>query len=191
MKFLQGRKLLKYAGLIVLAMLVMVGCQKDPLGVSSESNDTVINQHKTYRRADQLKFLTSKINRLDKRFSSHQLITKAQGGNIIAGDDTSGYSALYFKPGDVPQDTMITFNWDSNGYITDLFPHGIVFNSPVEIELSYKHADLTGIDESRLKIWYYDESIDKWELIGGEVDTTQKVISGYIHHFSRYAVASE
>jgi hypothetical protein len=191
MNSLQGCKFLKIAGAFFLALLLLVGCQKDPYAISNESNETTMSQPKTYRRADQLKFLTSKINRLNKRFSTQQFITNAVGGNIIAGDDTSGYSALYFKPGDVPQDTLITFNWDSHGYITDLFPHGIVFNTPVKIELSYKHADLTGIDESRLKIWYYDESINKWELIGGEVDTTQKVISGYIHHFSRYSVASE
>jgi Ni,Fe-hydrogenase I large subunit len=188
MKSLQGCKIVKALVALFLAVLILVGCQKDPY---SNSNESPVDQPKIYRTAEQLKFLTSKIKRLNKSFSTQQFITKAQGGTITAGDDTSGYSSLYFKRGDVPQDTLITFKWDSQGYITDLFPHGIVFNSPVEIILSYKHADLTGIDESKLHIWYYDENVNKWELIGGKVDTTNKVIKGYIHHFSRYAVASD
>jgi len=70
-------------------------------------------------------------------------------------------------------------------------PHGTTFNNPVAIRLSYKDADLTGINEQDIKIWYFNEIEGVWELIASDVDTGKKRVTGYIEHFSRYAIGSE
>jgi len=62
-------------------------------------------------------------------------------------------------------------------------------NKPVKIELSYKTADLTGIDENILGVYYFNEETDLWEFVGGEVDKKGKKVTAYLNHFSRYAVA--
>ena len=160
------------------------GCQKE-MPLTPESN--LQNTHST----NQLTFLSSKSMRLEKAFSSQELITVAAGGTMTAGDDSSGYSSLFFKPGDLSNDATITFNGDSQGYITDLDPHGISFNTPVEIYLSYKDADLTQVNEDSLHIWYYNDNTTNWELVGGTVNKVDKRVEGFINHFSRYAVASE
>lgn len=169
---------------LLTLILALVGCQKEtPFSPTSEDS--------FMRPSSQLTFLQSKTQRLNKFFSSSQLITVAQGGIMTSGDNASGFSSLDFQPGAVPQDTIINFDWDSQGYVSDLSPHGIVFNNPVTMRLSYKDADLTGVNEDSLKIWYYHSGTDSWELIGGTVNKTEKYVEVIITHFSRYALASD
>ncbi len=186
---MQKNRLLKRPGrlLVVSTLLLIIGsfsCQEEnPLAPLSAG--------KNLKKSSELTFLKSKRRGFNKTFSIDQFISAADGGMIVTGDDTSGYSSLFFQPGDLSQDTLITFSWDSQGYITDLAPHGIVFNNPVEIQLSYKDADLSQVNEDSLQIWYYNEPGDAWELIGGAVNKVDKQVEGYIEHFSRYAIAAE
>ena len=59
------------------------------------------------------------------------------------------------------------------------------------MRLSYKDADLGEIEEDSLRIWYYDEINEFWEVIGSDVNKEAKYVQGYTTHFSRYAVGSE
>lgn len=131
---------------------------------------------------------------LKKAFVSQKLITVAQGGKIEVGDNQHGKSRLNFKSGDVSQNVLVTFSWESTGLLeggAEFSPHGTVFNNPVQIRLSYKDADLTGINEEDIKIWYFNEEDGVWELIAGEVHSDDKFVQGYIEHFSRYAIGTE
>ena len=87
--------------------------------------------------------------------------------------------------------TPITFWWESNSFQAEFSPHGTMFNVPVRMELSYEDADLTGIDENDLRIYYYNDATQEWELIGDQVDTVNKIVIGYTNHFSRYAIGME
>ena len=64
-------------------------------------------------------------------------------------------------------------------------------SNPVTMRLSYKDADLGGIAEEDLRIWYYDENDELWELAGQIVNTVEKYVEGTTTHFSRYAIGSE
>lgn len=165
-------------------ILVNLGCQSD--APNSPSSDVVI-----MRSTDQLQFLKPQKMRLKKAFQGEQYINANDGGTILVGDEISGYSNINFKPGDLNYDAVITFGWDSQGYFTELSPHGITFNTPVKLCLSYKDADLTNVTEDNIQIWYFNDFKDSWELIGGEVDKDKKQVQGYIRHFSRYALADE
>jgi len=54
--------------------------------------------------------------------------------------------------------------------VFEFLPHGTEFNSPVQIEASYKDADLTDVNESKLRILYFNEENRLWKFIGGRVD---------------------
>ena len=109
--------------------------------------------------------------------------------------DKVGKSKIVFKAFDLPKDTDIKFEWAASasleGVLNDMVfgPHGSQFATPVEVVLSYKLADLTGVDENDLQIYYFNEDTNIWELIGGTVDTDKKKITVFLQHFSRYALA--
>jgi len=131
---------------------------------------------------------------LNKLFVQEKLITRKDGGQVEVGDKKHGKSRLVFPAGAVSEDLLVRFEWESSGFLeggATFSPHGAVFLKPVEITLSYKDADLNGINESDLKIWYFNEEVGMWELIGDEVHMDKKYVKGYIEHFSRYAIGAE
>jgi len=132
-----------------------------------------------------------------KTFSKTKKIKAKHGGTIEVGDRRYGKSKITFKENDLPEDLTITFEWVSGGTFegklndAEFGPHGLVFNSPVEVQLSYKKADLQGFNEKDLKLFYYNEETELWELIGGEVDEKKKIVIAFLDHFSRYAIGAE
>lgn len=128
-------------------------------------------------------------------FYAHKFMQRTKGGGIKLGNGECGESKIKFNKYDLPEDTEIKFEWaagpDMEGVLSDLTfgPHGVQFNEPVLVELSYRMADLTGIDESTLQVFYYNEDTQLWELIGGVVDLSKKKITVYLPHFSRYALS--
>ena len=132
-----------------------------------------------------------------KTFSKTKKIKAKNGGTLKVGDRDNGKSKITFKKNDLPEDLTITFEWVSGGTFEGMLnnlefgPHGLVFNSPVEVQLSYKKADLKGFEEEDLKLFYYNEETELWEFIGGEVDEKKKIVIGFLAHFSRYAIGAE
>ena len=141
------------------------------------------------------KILKSKSTRLNKVFQKTEEIDH-EGGTIKVGDDEHGKSKLVIPENAIDEgdEVSITFWWESTGFLqggADFSPHGITFNEPVRVELSYKDADLNGVDEDDLEIRYYNEATGQWEFIGNDVDKGKKVVKGTTDHFSRYAIGAE
>ena len=110
------------------------------------------------------------------------------------GDDLHGRSWLYFPRYAMNQATTITMDWESTGFLeggAQFSPHGVQFNKPVTVWISYKDADLGDVNEKDLKIWYFNEDTGMWELIGDVVDTEHKMVGGLLAHFSKYALAAD
>jgi len=131
---------------------------------------------------------------LQKRFVSSWYVPLGASGWAYAGDVLHGKCWLYFPPYAMNQATTITMDWESTGFLeggAQFSPHGTQFNEPVTIWISYKDADLNGINEQDLKIWYFNEDTGMWELIGDVVDTANKMVGGLLNHFSRYAIGAE
>jgi len=132
-----------------------------------------------------------------KTFKETKKINAKRGGTIEVGDRSYGKSSIIFKKNDLPKDMTISFEWTTGGTFQGMLnglefgPHGLVFNSPVEVQLSYKKADLQGIKEDDLKLFYYNEETELWEFIGGEVDKKDDIVTGFLDHFSRYAIGAE
>lgn len=128
-------------------------------------------------------------------FYAEQFVKRQKGGGIKLGNAECGESKIKINKHALLEDTEIKFEWAAGpameGVLGDLTfgPHGTQFIEPVLVELSYRMADLTGIDESTLQVFYYNEDTQLWELIGGVVDISKKKITVYLPHFSRYALS--
>lgn len=131
---------------------------------------------------------------LGKRFIASWYVSYFAGGWIYAGDAMHGYTYLYFPAYALNQSSIITIDWESTGLLeggVDFSPEGTQFNTPVTVWISYKDVNLGDIPEENLRIWYWNEAEQVWELIGDTVDTQNKMVGGLLHHFSRYALGAE
>jgi flagellar hook assembly protein FlgD len=48
--------------------------------------------------------------------------------------------------------------------------------------------DISGIDESKLRVWWLDEKSNEWRYVGGEVDRVRNVISVKVSHLGVYGI---
>lgn len=182
---------------MVIAALAMNfgGCARDnPLGPQDPGIPGKVVQSKTgtihILGVDAGVPVLRKGDSPDSVFYAEKFIVANEGGTVEVGDKKSGVSKLIFEEDDLKEDTTISLLWAAYGLLEGEFgPHGTVFNNPVRVELSYKLADLTGVDENSLQIYYYNEATGLWEPAGGKVNTKKKKVIGYLPHFSRYAVA--
>ncbi|KAA3618868.1 MAG: hypothetical protein DWQ05_05735 [Calditrichaeota bacterium] len=131
---------------------------------------------------------------LQKQFVATWFVERDESGWIYAGDESHGRTWLYFPRNAVPQDVYVTIDWESEGLLeggVEFSPHGIEFQKDVTVWISYKDVDLGNINENDLKLWYWNEDDNVWELIGDTVDTDEKMVGGVLEHFSRYALGGE
>jgi hypothetical protein len=134
----------------------------------------------------------------NRLYSTEKFIHAEEGGALIVGHPTkTGKSKIFFEPNDLPEDMTIRFEWRASSTLegtlnsAEFGPHGLQFNKPVRVELSYKLADLTGVEEESLQVIYFNEKTQLWELVGGTVDTQKQVVVAYLDHFSRYAIGGD
>ena len=171
---------------VVCLSISFFGCSKES---PFAPEDSKVNMLK--RTSQEMNFLTAKTTSLSKVINVRQLITVANGGTIQVGDEAVGISSITFNPGDVQEDITVNFNLDSKRFSVEFSPHGAEFNYPVRLRLSYKDADLTGINEDDLGIWYFNEEDNMWEFCGGIVNKEGKYVETTISHFSQYDVGGE
>ena len=113
-----------------------------------------------------------------------------QGGTLQAADRLLGGIQLHVPPGALTEEILITMRGSAYGdIVVDFGPEGTVFCKPCIVALSYRAADLKGVDEERIRAWYLNKTIPAWECLGGEVDRKRKVVRFHVTHFSRYALA--
>jgi len=126
---------------------------------------------------------------------AQRFIEAREGGEVTIGTSEGSDVQLLIPRQALPASETIEMRWrhDPNraatGYDFQFGPHGTVFQEPVTVVFSYRNADLTGIDEANLRVWYFNEETQLWELIGGEVDTRNKTVTVKLAHFSRYAIS--
>jgi len=57
--------------------------------------------------------------------------------------------------------------------------------------MSYRDADLTGIDESTIRIGWLNGSTGLFQDVVCTLDRVNKTVSGEVMHFSAYALISD
>src|SRR6058998_3655068 len=96
----------------------------------------------------------------------------------------------------------ITLTIDSLSFLVDFQPSGVLFStsSPAQLAIWYQDAnpDLNGdgvVDatdqalEAQLAIWTQSNKMDPWKQLSSGNDTTQKLVTAALYHFSQYAVS--
>ena len=172
------------AGLMTLSLTLHFSACTEQSPLTPELSET---------QSSGFKILKVKNPSLKKEFEQSRWIGPF-GGTIVVGTPGHGISRLSVPFGALSTWIQINFWWESAGFLeggADFSPHGTKFNLPVRVELSYKRADLTGVNEDNLEIRYYNATTGQWELIGNQVDKVKKVVIGYTDHFSRYAIGAE
>jgi hypothetical protein len=182
-------------GLVILVLVVaLMGCStQNPTMPALESKGLVVQSNTgpvTLIKFDRSLFSTEALSKSNGIADFTETFIQASvGGEIVVGDTNVGFSKVVFEANDLPSDLTISMTYPVDEYCDGIFaPHVAQFNSPVYVELSYKNTDLTGINEDDLKIYYYNGTTDLWEAVGGTVDKDRKVVTGYLEHFSRYAI---
>jgi hypothetical protein len=105
------------------------------------------------------------------------------GGSLRMGDNR-----LYFPPGSLAEDTMVSILREGDTTTFDLSPDGIEFQEPVTLTLEMAPPGGFGMNKGFTfpAIYYYNEDTTQWENLGGVPDFGKRVVSTQIEHFSRY-----
>ena len=138
------------------------------------------------------KFLGSINNDISRsKLFSEKIISSDSGGVLKVGSNEFGFCMLKFKNGDLDQDTNISLNWkiDQGQFEIEFLPEGLEFNNSVEFHMFYKMANLKGVKEQKLNLFYHNEEKNIWNIVSSESDQMLKMVKSRIFHFSRYALA--
>ena len=64
------------------------------------------------------------------------------------------------------------------------------FNGAGTLAIRYSDTNVTGLDEADLRIYRLPDGTNRWQLVGGTVDTVSNVVSVTITNLGTYAVAA-
>ncbi|GEM_PF-2831438 len=65
------------------------------------------------------------------------------------------------------------------------------FNKPVIVKVSYLESDLPqDTDESKLRIYFFNEGTLQWELLSSTIDTENNIVSAEVPHLTRFALVA-
>jgi len=159
----------------VILLIELIGCSRIPTQ-SVQSNQTVILK----RNVTAYKLLGSS--------AYADTVFTAAGGGVISLLDVE----LTFPPNALPADTLIFINIPDVAVFENHFgTDGLRFNVPVKVVMSYRDADLTGIDESHITIAWFNEITGQWNSMPCVLDRINKTVMGFVEHFSAYALISD
>jgi hypothetical protein len=203
LKTKRAEALLAISGLL---LLVLLGCEKySPVSpeaseqgifkpVGSSSIEAASNIGTIWILNDALTNLP-KATSCDDLWHKKEYIKSKEGGLIEIGNFETGRSSLNFNQKALPADITVFMqrrklgDCNSFPFVFEFGPEGTVFNNTVTVTLSYRTANLSGVPEDNLKIFYYNPIRNLWEFLESEVDKENKTVSAELGHFSRYAVA--
>ncbi len=121
-------------------------------------------------------------------------ITGDTGGSVAI----SGSITVDIPPGAISGSLNVTVQEQSAtspagftllGHVFEIGPTGTQFSKPVNITLHYNPADIpTGVNETDINIYWYNEQTNSWVDMGGTVDTTAHTVTIQVTHLSKYAM---
>lgn len=201
-------RIIIFLALIVFSIPISMGCLESPLGSAvnddmTEFGDTtlptdsgtvvdttdpddpppantasVLPRNSNDNNTDPIHGLLSIVNRL---------VTRLLGGTVSLLEMT-----LQVPPMSLNKNTNITVEMpDPELYLYDFGPDGLQFNVPATITISYDNADLSGRNESNIRLAWWDENSQKWVDMPCTVDYSANTVTGTIEHFSSYGLISD
>lgn len=165
--------------LLVIATLLAVGCsQQSPMSSNDESS--------------QPRLLSRSMSSGAASLSPAELYTEARVSSAEGGVLSLIDVVLEVPAGAVPNDTLFSIAIpDPNVFFNEFGTHGLVFDVPVTVTMSYRDADLSGIDESTIRLGWFDPDTGEMHDMVCEVDYVTKTVTGQLNHFSAYGLISD
>lgn len=160
------------------SLLAIAGCSRSPLGDTNLTAEPQLLQ----RSATSSPVLMTPAN-----LYCEQVISADQGGRLELMD-----VVLDIPPHAVPNDTLFSiFIPDINTFYNEFGTDGLVFDVPVKVTMSYRDADLSLVDESSIRIGFYDPATGQFDDVVCDVNFANKTVTGYLTHFSAYGLISD
>jgi len=166
------------AALMILCFAGIMGCSQIP----NANNETDVTDNQTL-----LTRAPSAAKVLGESAYFETIISAGDGGVVKLLD-----VELEFPSGALNSDTLISIDIPdlmvfANHFGTD----GLVFNVPVRVTMSYRDADLSGIDENSIKMAWYNNTTDHWDIIDCQLNSADKTVTAFVYHFSAYGLISD
>lgn len=186
---------------VVLAIsLAVFGCNDkgplDPGGVQpgAEQSSYVMGKGKGNNNGggsgDASTSSGSQITKLSKSISTcdgsiaTMRMKPEQGGTLeLCGN------SMIIPPGALDKQKTMSIEVLNSAYMDVEFGPDGAFLKPITVRLSYKDANLTGVDINKLYIAWYDEANNKWVDIGGVVNQSGKYVEAQTDHFTQYTLS--
>lgn len=163
---------------LAIVLLVAIGCSENPISPVEESSEPQV----LGRSAS-----SSSVMLSPTALRAEETISAADGGRLQLAD-----VILEVPPGAVDSDTLFFIEIpDINLFYNDFGTHGLVFNVPVKVTMSYRDADLSSVDERTIRIGWFNEDTGHFQDISCTIDFDTKTVTGYVDHFSAYALISD
>jgi hypothetical protein len=164
--------------LLAVMLFIFVGCSENPLGADNSSEPRLL-----MRSAN---FLSTTGFEGDTYHADTVFVAK-EGGVLQLLDVT-----LEVPPDAVANDTLFSIDIpDIAVFYNEFGTSGLVFQRPVKVTMSYRGADLSGVNESTIRIGWYNPRTGSFQNVDCEIDFANKTVTGYLNHFSAYALISD
>ncbi len=174
---------IKFTATAVLfsALVLFSGCSRSPLTTTDVENA----EPQVLTRSLSLVAGGPELSPIN--LYAEQVISSENGGRLELVD-----VVLDIPPHAVANDTVFSILIPSlDEFYNEFGTEGLVFDVPVTVTMSYRGADLSGVDESTIRIGWLNESTGQWQDMECTVDNVNKIVTGKLHHFSAYALVSD
>ena len=165
-------------GLLLLAVVLVAGCTQSPVDPATQEQPQLLKRVTPAGGDASL----APVN-----LYAEQVISADSGGTLSLLDVT-----LVIPPGAVPNDTLFSiFIPDAAVFFNEFGTDGLQVDVPVTVTMSYRDADMTGVNESNIRIAWYNPAKDRFEDLPCTVDLVNKTVTAQLRHFSAYGLISD
>lgn len=166
---------------LVLMTMLVSGCSRVPL--ESTSSAPTAEPQLLQRSAAAV----SEAQLSGPSLYLEQVVPGLSGATLVLYD-----VSLIIPPLAVNNDTLYSISIpDPAQFYNEFGTHGLQFNVPVTVIMSYRDADLGGVDESSIRLAWFDEYYQAWRDMPCVVDQNNKIVTGELSHFSSYGLISD
>lgn len=134
-----------------------------------------------------------------------QPVTPASGGTVAVSDNSAAAS---FPANAVSANTSVSIT-PTTTFTAPAATQGVAgnkafefkaessgaevknFSKNVTLTFKYKDADIAGLKESTLKIYYWNAATSKWVLVGGTVSAAENTVTVNVNHFTLYTIIGD
>jgi hypothetical protein len=161
------------------ALVAAAGCSNSPVGPQAPVTDEPVVLTRMSRGS-------SATGASEVNLYQEQVISAETGGRLELLD-----VVLDVPPGAVPSDTLFSiFIPDDDLFYNEFGTHGLVFDVPVTVTMSYRDADLSSVDETTIRIaWHNGDGV--WEDVECTLDLDNRLVTAQLSHFSAYGLISD